>query len=50
MITTRTVCVLNLPSDVDEYIEWLASEAWPVVRVREVEDGRYLEITFAIGE
>ena len=49
MIITRTVCVLNLPSDVDDYIEWLASEGWPVVRMREVEGGRYMEITFAIG-
>ena len=48
MITTRTVCVLNMPHDVCEYIEWLAAQAWPVVRVREVEGGRYMEITFAI--
>ena len=48
-MTTRTVNILNTPHDVTEYIEYLAAQAWPVVRVRKVEDGRYLEITFAIG-
>ena len=46
---TRTVNILNRPHDVCEYMEYLASEAWPVVRTREVEGGRYLQITFAIG-
>ena len=47
---TRTVNILNKPHDVTEYVEYLASEGWPVVRVREVEGGRYLAITFAIGK
>jgi hypothetical protein len=46
-MTTRTVNVLA--AEVADYIEYLASEAWPVVRVREVEGGRYLAITFAVG-
>jgi len=48
-MTTRTVNILNTARDVCEYIEYLASEGWPVVRVREVEGGRYLQIVFAIG-
>jgi len=46
---TRTVNILNTPADVADYIEYLASEGWPVVRTRPVEGGRYLQITFAIG-
>jgi hypothetical protein len=46
---TRTVNILNSPAEINDYIEYLASEGWPVVRTREVEGGRYVEIVFAIG-
>jgi hypothetical protein len=48
-MTTRTVNILNTPAEAADYIEYLASEGWPVVRTREVEGGRYVQITFAIG-
>jgi len=44
---TRTVNVLLC--DVADYIEYLASEGWPVVRMREIDGGRFVQITFAIG-
>jgi hypothetical protein len=46
---TRTVNILNVEDEINDYIEYLASEGWPVVRTRPVEGGRYLQITFAIG-
>ena len=46
---TRTVNILNVEDEINDYIEYLASEGWPVVRTREVESGRYVAITFAIG-
>ena len=46
---TRTVNVLNRPAEIADYIEYLASEGWPVVRMREVDGGRFVEITFVIG-
>jgi len=47
---TRTVNILNNPEEINDYIEYLAFEGWPVVRTREVESGRYLHIVFAIGD
>ena len=46
---TRTVNILNTAAEISDYIEYLASEGWPVVRTRPVEGGRYVQITFAIG-
>ena len=42
---TRTVVVLA--DEFEDYVEWLASQAWPIVRTREVELGRFVEVTFA---
>ena len=44
---TRTVNVLT--ADAADYLEYLASEGWPVVRARPVDDGRFLEIVFRIA-
>jgi hypothetical protein len=48
-MTTRTVIVPNIPDELADYHEYLAANAWPVVRERLVENGRYVQITFAIG-
>ena len=44
---TRTVNILNKPAEIADYIEYLATNGWPVVRTRIVDDGRYLQIVFA---
>ena len=44
---TRTVNILNSGSEVADYIEYLTSNAWPIIRIRKVECGRFSEITFA---
>ena len=44
---TRPVNILNQPAEIMEYTEYLAANGWPVVRTRIVDDGRYLQITFA---
>jgi hypothetical protein len=49
-MTTMTVIILNTPEEIGDYIEYLASEGWPVVRTREVDGGRFVQITFAIGK
>lgn len=47
-LLTRTVCIVGKQADLDDYCEYLASEAWPVTRIREIDDHTW-EVTFAYG-
>ena len=44
-IRTRTVNVAIF--DADDYLGYLEANAWPIVRTKLVDGGRFLQITFA---
>jgi len=45
-IQTRTVSIMR--GDLEEYIEYLASEEWPVVRMVEGSRPGFVRVTFAV--
>ncbi len=45
---TRTVCVACF--ELDDYCEWLAAQAWPVIRIKEHDHGREFSVTFAYSK
>ena len=43
----RTQTVVVVICDAADYCEWLAANAWPIVRAEMIDNGRLMRITFA---